>query len=205
MYNLDMKKLHKTQDELLDILKNNQDEGYTIRELQGMLGLSTPSLVAHHLEQLEKKGLLVKDETSGNNYVVLDSPEKPVAYLSLFGLAQCGPKGSVLDSRPIDRLAISTRLIKFPVIEAFLVKAKGDSMEPKIGNGDIVLAKKTNAVEDGAIVVCSNNEEALIKRVHYEKNGGIILESLNSKYPPFTAAEDFRIEGEVKAIISHLI
>ena len=78
-------------------------------------------------------------------------------------------------------------------------------MEPRIYNGDLVLAKRQNVAETGDIVVCINEGEALVKKLKREKNGNILI-SLNPKYEPFLASkENFRIEGLVKAIISHSV
>ena len=96
-------------------------------------------------------------------------------------------------------------MIPFSVADAFLVKAKGDSMEPRIYDGDIIVAKKQNIAETGDLVICVNQSEALIKKIKREKHG-IILSSLNTKYEPFLASkEDFRVEGIVKAIISKMV
>ena len=55
-------------------------------------------------------------------------------------------------------------LLGFPASQAFLVKAKGTSMIPKIYPGDLVIAKKSNHAADESIVVCCNNGEVLIKK-----------------------------------------
>ncbi len=133
------------------------------------------------------------------------SPEKKITYLNLYGLAHCGPNGSILDGNPVDRIAISTRLLTFPSSGAFMIKAKGDSMAPKINEGDLVIVKKNHNPESDSIVACVNGGEALIKKIRIEKDKNkkrYILISLNPKYPPFLAKDDFRIEGEVKGIIS---
>jgi len=82
------------------------------------------------------------------------------------------------------------------------------SMEPKIKNGDIVVAKKveSNEAPEGAIVVCTNNGESMIKQFRLDADSKkILLVSLNSyKYPPIVAdSDDFRIEGVVRLILSH--
>ncbi len=201
-----VKNLHPTQKKLLDILVKNNDDPPTIRAMQDILDISSPSVVAHHLDQLEKKGYLKKNPYNPRDYQVLKgAPEKKITYLNLYGLAHCGPNGSILDGNPIDRIAISTRLLTFPSSEAFMVKAKGDSMAPKINEGDLVIAKKNDNPESGSIVVCVNNGEALIKKIEIEKDKNkkrYILISLNSKYPPFLAKSDFRIEGEVRGVIT---
>jgi len=203
------KNLHPTQKKLLDILVKNTEDPPTIREMQNILDISSPSVVAYHLEQLEKRGYLKRNPYNPRDYQVLKGePEKKITYLNLYGLAHCGPNGSILDGNPIDRIAISTRLLSFPSSEAFMVKAKGDSMTPKINEGDLVIVKKIEDAENGSIVVCVNDGEALIKKIGKEiekKRKRIILISLNQKYPPFLAKSDFRIEGEVKGVITNKI
>lgn len=200
-----MKKLHPFQEKLLDLLKTNIEDPLTMRELQEELGASSPSLVYHHILQLEKKGYLKRNPSNPQDYEILtDSPDKKIVYLNLYGLAACGPEGSILDGNPIDRVPLSRRLVSFSSSDAFLVKAKGDSMQPKINNGDLVIAKKTNQCTSGDVVVCVNNGEALIKKVQKEKDH-VLLISINQKIAPFTAASDFRVEGLVKGIISYSI
>lgn len=197
-----MEKLHSTQHKLLDLLEKNIDDPLTIRELQDQLDLSSPSLVAHHIQQLEKKGYLKRNPGNPQDYQLLQSPEKPVARLNLYGLAQCGPNGSILDGTVLDRIPIATKLLSFRSEDAYLVKARGDSMEPLIKEGDLVIVRKTSTADDGKVVVCVNNGQALIKRLHHS-DGGALLESLNNQYHPFVASkDDFRIEGEVKGVIS---
>ncbi|MBP6989322.1 peptidase S24 [Candidatus Shapirobacteria bacterium] len=197
-----MKKLSTTQEKLLLLLKKTIDNPYTVRELQEELNLSSTSLVQHHIVQLEKKGYLHRNPANPKDYQVLDGePEKLITYVNLFGMAQCGPKGSFLDGNPIDRVPISSRLLKFPSNQAFMVKAKGDSMTPKINNGDLVIAQKSNTANTGEIVVCVNDGEVLIKKVLLGKE--TILVSLNQKYEPFLASANFKIEGIVRSVLSY--
>lgn len=189
---------------MLEILKKSQNDPLTVRELQEELGVSSTSVVAHHIRQLEKKGLLKRDPANPRHYAVLDERGGArITYLPVYGLAQCGPRGSLLDNNPLDKIAISSELVRFPVEEMFLVKARGDSMLPKISNGDLVFVRRANAAADGEVVVCVNEGEALIKKYQRDKKQAV-LSSLNSeKYAPFTAAEDFRIEGVVKGVLSY--
>lgn len=200
------KKLHPTQKKLLDILVKNTDDELSIRDMQEILDVSSTSVVAHHLKQLEKNGYLKKNPYNPKDYqVVKGSPEKQITYLNLYGLAHCGPNGSILDGDPVDRVAISTKVLSFPSSEAFMVRAKGDSMTPKINEGDFVIVKRNRNPESGSIVACVNDGEALIKKIRIEKDKNrkrYILISLNPKYPPFLAKDDFMIEGEVRGIIS---
>jgi repressor LexA len=196
-----MNKLHSTQQSLLELLDANIDDPLTIRELQEQLNLSTPSLVVHHIQQLEKKGYLKRNPSNPQDYQLLKQPEKQLVHLNLYGLAQCGPDGSILEGNVVDRIPISTKLLSFPAEEAFLVKAKGESMMPLINEGDLVIVRRSSTADDGKVVVCVNDGKTLIKRFHKD-NASVVLESANSSFPPFIAKDDFRIEGEVKGVIS---
>lgn len=197
-----VKKLHPQQGKLLAILKKNITDPLTIREIQDELKISSPSVVYHHIQQLEKKGYLKRNPANPKDYQILsDSPEKTITHLNLYGLAHCSPSGHILDGNPIERIPIATRLLSFPSSEAFMVKARGDSMAPKINDGDLVIARKTRMANNGDIVVCVNNEEALIKKI--QKNNQTILISLNPSYEPFVASKKFRIEGIVKSVYSY--
>ena len=198
-----MQELHPTQEKLLKLLKKNITDPLTIRELKDELALSSTSVVYHHIQQLEKKGYLRRNPTNPKDYQILaDSPDKKITYLNLYGLAHCGSNGSVLDGDPIDRIPISTQILGFSSAEAFMVKAKGDSMQPKISDSDLVIVKKAETAKNGDIVVCVNKGEVLIKKLQQGKQ--TILSSLNTAYDPFLASKDFRIEGIVRGVLSYI-
>jgi len=195
--------LHKSQQQLLTLLSGATDEPLTIRHLQEQIGASSTSVVVHHLQQLEKKGYLKRDPYNPRDYVVVEAgPEAEVVLLNIYGAARCGPGGSILDGAPVDRLPIASRLLSFPAAEAFMMRAKGNSMVPRINEGDLVIARRASEPRDGRVYVCVNDQECLIKLVRLV-GGKVLLESLNTaEYPIFAAADDFRVEGEVKQIIS---
>ncbi len=199
-----MKQLHETQKALLELLKRNVTDPLTIRELQEELGISSPSVIHHHIQRLEKKGYLKRNPSNPKDYQILSEPEKSIVYLNLYGMAQCGPNGTILDGDPIDRIPIASRLIKFPTEDAFLVEAKGDSMEPKIKEGDLVIARKSQVAENNETIVCIHKGEVKIKKIHKEGDH-LILQSDNFlKYPPMLALEgELIIEGIVKGVLQY--
>jgi repressor LexA len=77
-------------------------------------------------------------------------------------------------------------------------------MIPKIKEGDLVIARKSNVAESKDTIVCVYNSEALIKKFH-RQGKQIILQSENeSKYPPvITEQKKVRIEGVVRGIIQY--
>ncbi len=197
--------LHPTQKRLLSLLRETIDEPLSMRELQEELGLSAPNLVHHHVTQLEKKGYLLRNPGNSRDYQILSDPiQKAIAYVNRYGLAQCGPSGSILDGNPIERIPVPIRLLGFPPDRAFIVQARGSSMVPRIHNGDIVIAEKAQAANDGDIVVCVNEGSPLIKVIRKLDSGICLLESLNPDFKPIEIGREFNIEGKVRVVMSSL-
>ena len=70
--------------------------------------------------------------------------------------------------------------------EYFALKVKGDSMEPKISAGDIVIVRKQEDIDSGDLaIVLVNGNEATIKKV-MKFNGGINLVPNNPDYEVMT-------------------
>lgn len=90
----------------------------------------------------------------------------------------------------------------------FCLKAKGDSMiNARILDGDIVFIKNQQMVENGEIAAVVIDDEALLKRVYYDrKNNMLQLVSENPAYPPkvFTGEtlDHIRILGKAIAFQS---
>lgn len=194
--------LHPTQIELLELLKQHIEDPLTVRELMDELGLSSPNLVHHHIVQLEKKGYLKRNPSNPRDYKLLVEPEKPVTHVNMYGLAKCGPEGTLLSGDPVDRIPISSQLIPFPVEDAFMVTAEGNSMEPMIREGDIVIARQQSAAETGDVVICSYDGRVMIKRLRKFTNR-IMLDSLNPEIEPLFIEDvsQLHIEGVFKGLI----
>lgn len=68
--------------------------------------------------------------------------------------------------------------------EHFALKIRGNSMEPKFSEGDVVIIRKQNDLENGDIaVVLVNGNDATIKKV-VKQQSGISLVALNPTYSP---------------------
>lgn len=85
----------------------------------------------------------------------------------------------------------------------FYLQVKGDSMSgSRIMEGDLVLVRCQEEVENGQIaVVILEREEATLKRV-YRTNGQLILQPDNPKYQPLVLERgDVRIVGKVIEVV----
>lgn len=88
------------------------------------------------------------------------------------------------------------------------IKVKGDSMYPKIEDGDTIVVRKQDSVESHSIaVVMLNNEEAVVKKIVYGEDW-IELRSINPEYKTrrFEGedARQLRVVGLVKQVIKNL-
>ena len=92
--------------------------------------------------------------------------------------------------------------------ETICIKVTGDSMYPKIENGDIVQVHKQTSVDSGSVaVVLLDGDEGLVKKVFYGADW-IELHSINPMYPPvrFDGPDVMRIQvvGLVKKVIKEI-
>lgn len=101
----------------------------------------------------------------------------------------------------IDREEISERMASLGSF--YGLRIDGDSMEPRIVRGDVVIVRKQDTADDGDIVIAIvNQNDAVCKRLKKYK-GGIALVSNNPMYEPMyftiTDTQDIpvRIIGKV--------
>lgn len=90
---------------------------------------------------------------------------------------------------------------KYGTGEYYYLKVKGDSMEPVIHDGDLLLVKRTPTVENGKVaVLLIDGMDGVVKKVIYDKHQVTLL-SYNEKYAPrvFEGADKQRLYvlGEV--------
>lgn len=82
----------------------------------------------------------------------------------------------------------------------FGIKIVGDSMEPKISNGDIVIVRQQDDAEsDDIVIACVNGNEATCKRLRKYEDG-ISLISTNPVYPPMYFSNKEILEKPVRII-----
>lgn len=88
--------------------------------------------------------------------------------------------------------------------EFFGLQIKGDSMEPKISEGDIVIVRQQNDAENGEIVIATvNGDEATCKRLRKYRDG-IELVSNNPSYEPMFFSNE-EIEKKPVKIIGRVV
>lgn len=103
----------------------------------------------------------------------------------------------------LDWLDIPISLCKNADYATFI---KGDSMEPKIFDGDLILVKKTDFLDNGTIGVFKLNDDVFCKKFYANPiTKDITLKSLNKIYNPIELQEtdEFYILGKVVCKIDY--
>lgn len=94
------------------------------------------------------------------------------------------------------RIDLNHELIKNPSFTFYAV-AEGDSMEPEIRNGDLLIVDRKVPTPNGCVVLASINSEFCVKRLHRYPDGSLELRSDNSNYSPINLSCEFEGEFEI--------
>lgn len=97
--------------------------------------------------------------------------------IKLFDMAVCAGNGDYLGDDDLSSENIETDA---PNAD-YALKISGKSMEPTIKDGSIILVKKTEAAENGQIVVVNIDGESMVKR-YMETDGHAFLQPDNTDY-----------------------
>lgn len=92
--------------------------------------------------------------------------------------------------------------------ETIIIRVKGDSMFPKIEDGDLIQVHKQSCVDSGEVaVVLVEGTDGFVKKVEYGENW-VELHSFNPMYPVMrftgTDIQKIRIIGRVRKVIKSI-
>ncbi len=122
-------------------------------------------------------------------------PISKITYLPIIGVVRAGVGGIAFEESLGQEFIETSALKGHSPSEFFWTKVKGDSMEPRLFEDDLVLVRKQTSIDSGAYaVVLVDDEEGVVKRVTYDDNT-ITLHSQNHNYPPriFRGKEVLRV------------
>ena len=168
-------------------------------------------------EALGVKYTTFTDWVKGNSYPRIDKIELMANYFGISKSDVVAPRkgitinvlGRVAAGIPIDAVTdiIDTEEISLEMArtgEFFGLQIKGDSMEPKISDGDVVIVRQQNDAESGDIVIATiNGDEATCKRIRKYRDG-IELVSSNPCYEPMFFSNE-EIENKPVRIIGRVV
>lgn len=209
-----MEKLTKRQKEALRCIEKYISlHGYppTVREIQHMMNLSSPSTMQTHFKVLQKKGYITLAGKQSRTMVVHD-PDNPYASKdeetdtesNNSGTAKLPLVGNVAAGQPIlaeqnieDYVSLPKSIVGDNA--SYLLEVHGTSMiEAGINNGDYVVVKEQSNADNGDIVVALVDDGATVKRF-YKEQGHIRLQPENHTMKPIIVP-DCHISGKVVAL-----
>ena len=177
-----MAKLDELQKRLIAFFKQNtEQEGLTLREIANEVWASHPQTVLNKLNQLVFKGYFIKDE---HGYRLLREEVwnkfDDIVQLPIYGFAQCGNKGKqIIDEYSQEKMPVTVAFVGTSDLEnCFFVRAKGNSMEPKIQDGDLVLIRQQPSYDESDFVFVVHNQLPKLKKIIKQENK-FMLESIN--------------------------
>ena len=167
-----------------------EEQGMSQQELAELVGFKTASAVnkielgLRDINQSRVKAFAKALNTTTS--FLLDGETKTstskAVKIPVLGFVRAGyPMGAV--ENILDYEEISEEMARSG--EFFALKIQGDSMEPRIKEGDVVIVRKQSTVENGEVaVVLVNGNDATVKKF-FKTEVGIKLISTNPQYDPF--------------------
>jgi repressor LexA len=192
-----------------------RDRGYppSVREIAVAVDLASTSAVHHHLQALEREGLLERGASHSRAIRLTPAASTPTA-----GSDQSGSNvipfegrtlpviGEIAAGGPIEAYQETSETLAVPdaVVaggDAYVLRVRGDSMiDAHITDGDYVVIRPQQTAHDGDIVVAQVEENAVtLKRFFKEKNR-VRLQPANDQYPA-QFYDAVRIQGKLIGVI----
>ena len=152
--------------------------------------------ITNAIENIKQWCKQIKDNSSFSVDMTVSSKKRKIR---LYDFALCAGMGNDIDN--------NVPYIEHETDEMdcdFALKVSGDSMEPDIPNGSIVLVKICDSINVGEIGAFYYDGVAYCKRVLFE-NGKSYLESINTKYAPIEIVPEntLKVYGKIIGVESN--
>ena len=186
-----MEQLTKRQEDILNFIKEYiVSRGYppTVREIGKALGVSSPATIHAHLENLECKGFIKREETKNRAIELLVENEfsrkdDNVVDVPLLGKITAGSPIEAIE-QPDEYFSLPAYLLPNDK-EVFTLKVSGNSMiNAGIFDGDIVIVERKNTARNGEIVVAMTDENEVTLKTFYKETNYIRLQPENDTMDP---------------------
>jgi repressor LexA len=184
----------------------------TIREIQLGLGISSTSIVDHHVRALEREGLIRRHKGISRGIALVEHQMgELLIHVPLVGQIAAGVPISVPDDAFAggfaETVAVDASLVPRDTSELFALRVKGHSMvDALIDDGDVVILRRQSVAENGEMVAVwlKAEGETTLKRF-YREGTRVRLQPANVTMSPIYAdADDVEIQGKVVAVIRRL-
>ena len=193
--------LTKRQKQILDFIKEYMSKhGYSpsLEEIAENFNLSSLSTVHYHLTKLEAEGAISRYDYLPRSIQVEAQTNSSLVQIPLVGVIAAGEPIEAIEDPEV--ISVPKSIISDSGIH-YALKVKGNSMiDEGIFDGDIVIVRKQDIVENGEIgVALINGNEATLKKI-YREHDRFRLQPANPHLKPIYAKK-ILIQGKVTGIL----
>ncbi len=181
----------------INLYSNKKGYSPSLEEIRKGLKLNSISTIHQHVRELEKAGHL-KKKIGLHRSIEIPSNENMVRVFLMGTIAAGGPIEAIRDPKLIE----VPRNMLSKGANHYALRIAGTSMiEDGIFDGDIIVVKEQNSVEDGekAVAYLPDQNSVTLKRIYKEKNR-IKLVPANIRMKPFYET-NVEIQGKVVGVI----
>ncbi|MEN6520460.1 MAG: transcriptional repressor LexA [Armatimonadota bacterium] len=198
-------KLTARQREVLNFIINYiADRGFppSIREIGAALHISSLRGVTIHLDALERKGWIKRENASRGIQILAPTPMRKKGAESIPILGTIAAGAPILAVENIEDYLLIPEDMSRHSNGLFALRIAGDSMVgDAILPGDLVIIRPQKSIANGELAAVLLGDQATIKRVRFEKEKAILIAS-NPKYQPIIVdREGCQVIGKLVGLI----
>ena len=211
--------MHSIQEKLLKLAQEKNLGHMTLREMGSFVGEHSPQKIKHHLQQLEKRGLIRVDKVKGliekthHGWVKGLLRKGRLLTIPILGAASAGPAQILAEENIEGYLRISSNLLRRKANDnLFALKVDGPSMNraevggKRIEDGDYIIVESGDRnPRNGDVVLSVIDGMANVKRYYWDReNGQIVLMSESTHdFPPIYIHQDddYMLNGKIIQVV----
>ena len=179
----------------------------TIGEIQRALGISSKSVVNHHLKALEREGAIRRDEQVTRGIEVSGIGRRARA-VPLLGSIAAGspipvPTEETWHNVALDTIDVPVALLP-PKGQVFALKVKGTSMiDALVDDGDTVILEAASTAHNGEMVAAWLNDrnETTLKKLYREEKRIRLQPANKTMSPIYVEPKKIEVQGKVVAVL----
>lgn len=167
------------------------------REIAAHFGITVGGL-QKQIKALETKGVLRRPaERSARGLQVVAGQEiAGQVRLPILGVVRAGVPVEAVES-------VEGHLVVDPAVSRgadFVLRVRGESMDPDMKDGDLALVRRSANAEDGQVVIAHVDEDEATVKLFRRKGKEVWLEASNPKFGTITG-RPFKVVGQVVGLV----
>lgn len=212
---VDTRRLSTRQSNILQFVQTYvSDHAYppSVREIGDGVGISSTSVVDYNLRVLAKRGYIRRDPEISRGIELLDTEGERLpdrVAVPVLGQIAAGAPIEAIEGHQ-ERITLTRDLV--PTEGVYALRVRGKSMiEDLIDDGDLVLIRRQEHAENGAIVVALLNDgpgtegQVTLKRIYRERDRIRLQPANASMQPIYVRPDQVQVQGTVICLVRQMV